>query len=81
MGGEAFGPRHAHDAGPRAPQPGARQVHAALPPLSVRDFERRHSTVTMSRAGLAAVTEGLVRVALAEGFPGHAQSVLTRFEG
>jgi histidinol dehydrogenase len=50
-------------------------------PLSVRDFERRQSTVTMSRAGLAAVTEGLVRVAMAEGFRGHAQSVLTRFEG
>jgi histidinol dehydrogenase len=50
-------------------------------PLSVRDFERRHSAVTMSRAGLAAVTEGMVRVAMAEGFRGHAQSLLTRFEG
>jgi histidinol dehydrogenase len=50
-------------------------------PLSVRDFERRHSTVRMSRAGLAAVTEGMVRVAMAEGFRGHAQSLLTRFEG
>jgi histidinol dehydrogenase len=50
-------------------------------PLSVRDFERHHSTVQMSRASLAAVTEGMVRVAMAEGFPGHAQSLLTRFEG
>jgi histidinol dehydrogenase len=50
-------------------------------PLSVRDFERRHSVVTMTRAGLARVAEGVVRVAVAEGFRGHAQSVLTRFEG
>jgi histidinol dehydrogenase len=50
-------------------------------PLSVRDFQRRHSTVRMTRAGLAAVTEGMVRVAMAEGFRGHAQSLLTRFEG
>jgi histidinol dehydrogenase len=50
-------------------------------PLSVRDFQRRHSVVTMTRAGLAAVTEDVVRVAMAEGFRGHAQSVLARFEG
>ena len=50
-------------------------------PLSVRDFQRRHSRVRLSRAGLAAVTEDVVRVAQAEGFRGHAQSVLTRFEG
>jgi histidinol dehydrogenase len=50
-------------------------------PLSVRDFQRRHSTVRLTRAGLAAVTEGMVRVAMAEGFRGHAQSLLTRFEG
>jgi histidinol dehydrogenase len=49
--------------------------------LSVRDFQRRQSVVTMSRAGLARVAEGVVRVAMAEGFRGHAQSVLTRFEG
>ena len=35
----------------------------------------------MTEAGLAGVTEDVVRVALAEGFRGHAQSVLTRFEG
>ena len=50
-------------------------------PLSVRDFQRRHSRVRLSRAGLARITEDVVRVALAEGFRGHAQSVLTRFEG
>jgi histidinol dehydrogenase len=50
-------------------------------PLSVRDFQRRQSVVTMTRKGLARVAEGVVRVAVAEGFRGHAQSVLTRFEG
>lgn len=50
-------------------------------PLSVRDFERRSSRVEMTRRGLAHVTEGMVRVAMAEGFRGHAQSLLTRFEG
>jgi histidinol dehydrogenase len=49
-------------------------------PLSVRDFQRRHSRVRLSRLGLAHVTEDVVRVAQAEGFRGHAQSVLTRFE-
>jgi len=49
--------------------------------LSVRDFQRRQSVVTMTRRGLARVAEGVVRVAAAEGFRGHAQSVLTRFEG
>jgi len=50
-------------------------------PLSVRDFQRRQSVVTLTRAGLARVAEGVVRVSMAEGFRGHAQSVLTRFEG
>lgn len=50
-------------------------------PLSVRDFQRRQSRVELTRAGLARVTEGMVRVAMAEGFRGHAQSLLTRFEG
>jgi histidinol dehydrogenase len=49
--------------------------------LSVRDFQRRQSVVTMTRDGLARVAEDVVRVAMAEGFRGHAQSVLTRFEG
>jgi histidinol dehydrogenase len=50
-------------------------------PLSVRDFQRRQSLVTMTRDGLARVSGDVVRVALAEGFVGHAQSVLARFEG
>jgi histidinol dehydrogenase len=50
-------------------------------PLSVRDFQRRQSVVTLTRKGLARVAEDVVRVAVAEGFRGHAQSVLTRFEG
>jgi histidinol dehydrogenase len=50
-------------------------------PLSVRDFQRRHSVVTLTRQGLVRVTEDVVRVAMAEGFRGHAQSVLARFEG
>ena len=49
--------------------------------LSVRDFQRRQSVVTMTRNGLARIADGVVRVAAAEGFRGHAQSVLTRFEG
>jgi hypothetical protein len=36
--------------------------------------------VRLSRAGLGRVRDGMVRVALAEGFRGHAQSVLARFE-
>jgi histidinol dehydrogenase len=50
-------------------------------PLSVRDFQRRQSVVTMTPRGLRRVADGIVRVARAEGFPGHAQSVLTRFAG
>jgi histidinol dehydrogenase len=50
-------------------------------PLSVRDFQVRRSLVRMTRGGLARVAESVVRVAMAEGFKGHAQSVLTRFEG
>ncbi len=50
-------------------------------PLSVRDFQRRQSLVSLTRSGLARVTEDVVRVSMAEGFPGHAQSVLARFEG
>ena len=49
--------------------------------LSVRDFRRRQGVVTMTREGLARIAEDVVRVAAAEGFRGHAQSVLTRFEG
>jgi len=48
--------------------------------LSVRDFQRRHSLVRTTRADLRRLSADLVRVALAEGFQGHAQSVLTRLE-
>jgi histidinol dehydrogenase len=47
-------------------------------PLSVRDFERRQSVVTMTPASLRRVACGIVEVARAEGFVGHARSVLTR---
>jgi len=50
-------------------------------PLSVRDFQRRQSQVRLTPAGLRRVAEGVARVALAEGFKAHAQSVLTRLEG
>ncbi len=49
-------------------------------PLSVRDFQRRQTLVTLTRDGLARVGDDVVRLALAEGFTGHAQSVRTRFE-
>jgi histidinol dehydrogenase len=47
-------------------------------PLSVRDFERRQSVVTMTKRGLGLVADGMTVVARAEGFLGHAQSVTTR---
>ena len=47
--------------------------------LSVRDFERRHSVVRLTRKGLARVAGDVIAVARAEGFVGHAQSVMTRF--
>jgi histidinol dehydrogenase len=50
-------------------------------PLSVRDFQRRQSVVTLTREGLRRVAGGVARVAEAEGFPGHARSVLARVEG
>ena len=50
-------------------------------PLSVRDFQRRQSQVCLTAAGLRRVAAGVARVARAEGFKAHAQSVLTRLEG
>src|SRR5262249_29502024 len=49
-------------------------------PLSVRDFERRQSEVRLSAAGLRRVAPAVARVAMAEGFTAHAQSVLSRVE-
>jgi histidinol dehydrogenase len=50
-------------------------------PLSVRDFQRRQSVVRMTPAGLRRVASGMARVAVAEGFRGHAQSLLLRVQG
>jgi len=72
VGDYGVGPNHV------LPTGGAARFASAL---SVRDFQRRQSVVTMTRRALARVAEGVVRVAAAEGFRGHAQSVLTRFEG
>jgi histidinol dehydrogenase len=47
-------------------------------PLSVRDFMRRQSRVRLTRAGLRRVAADVVRIAEAEGFVGHARSVLVR---
>jgi histidinol dehydrogenase len=50
-------------------------------PLSVRDFQRRQSVVRMTPAGLRRVASGMARVASAEGFRGHARSLLVRVDG
>src|SRR6185436_20141498 len=50
-------------------------------PLSVRDFVRRQSVVQMTPAGLRRVAGGMARVAAAEGFRGHARSLLVRLNG
>ncbi len=47
-------------------------------PLSVPDFQRRQSHVRLTAAGLRRVAPGIARVALAEGFNAHAQSVMAR---
>lgn len=47
-------------------------------PLSVRDFVRRQSQVTMSARGLRRVAGAVVSVANAEGFVAHARSVSVR---
>ncbi len=48
-------------------------------PLSVRDFERRSSRVTLTERGLRRIAKDVERVARAEGFPGHALSVAARW--
>jgi histidinol dehydrogenase len=70
VGDYGIGPNHVLPTGGSA-------RHAS--PLSVRDFQRRHSVVTMTEAALRLVADGMVNVARAEGFVGHAQSILTRF--
>ena len=70
VGDYGVGPNHVLPTGG-----GARFASA----LSVRDFERRHSVVRLTRKGLARIAGDVVAVSRAEGFVGHAQSVLTRF--
>ena len=70
VGDYGVGPNHV------LPTEGAARFASAL---SVRDFERRHSVVRLTRKGLARIAGDVVAVARAEGFVGHAQSVLTRF--
>ena len=69
VGDYGIGPNHV------LPTGGAARRSSAL---SVADFERRHSRVRMTERGLRRVAGDVVRVARAEGFPGHAQSVLAR---
>ena len=70
VGDYGIGPNHV------LPTGGSARCASAL---SVRDFQRRHSRVRMTARGLRRVADDVVAVARAEGFPGHAQSVLTRF--
>jgi histidinol dehydrogenase len=70
VGDYGVGPNHV------LPTGGAARFASAL---SVRDFERRQSLVRLTRKDLARLAPDLARVARAEGFVGHAQSVLTRF--
>ena len=72
VGDYGIGPNHV------LPTGGSARFSSAL---SVRDFQRRQSVVRMSEPGLRRVLDGMVRVARAEGFAGHAQSLLTRFAG
>jgi histidinol dehydrogenase len=49
-------------------------------PLSVRDFQRRHSRVRLGLSALRRVAPGMAAIARAEGFPGHALSLTVRLE-
>jgi histidinol dehydrogenase len=71
---EAFGD---YLAGPNHVLPTGGSARFASP-LSVRDFERRSSRVRLTRRGLRRIAPEVARLALAEGFVGHAQSVLVR---
>ncbi len=69
VGDYGIGPNHVLPTGGRA---------RAASPLSVRDFERRQSYVSLTPRGLLGVARDVVRIAQAEGFVGHARSVLVR---
>ena len=70
VGDYGIGPNHVLPTGGSA-----RQVS----PLSVRDFVRRQSVVCLDERGLGKVAADVSRVARAEGFRAHAESVETRF--
>jgi len=46
--------------------------------LSVRDFQRHHSRVRLTARGIGRLAAEVATLARAEGFPGHARSVLLR---
>jgi histidinol dehydrogenase len=69
LGDYGIGPNHV------LPTGGAARFSS---PLSVREFLRRQTQVTMTEKGLRRVAPSVVNVARAEGFVGHAQSVLVR---
>ncbi len=70
VGDYGIGPNHV------LPTGGAARRSSAL---STADFQRRHSRVRMTERGLRRVAADIALVARAEGFAGHARSVLTRF--
>jgi histidinol dehydrogenase len=72
VGDYGVGPNHV------LPTGGAARVSS---PLSVRDFLRRQSVVSLDKSGLRRIADDVVTVARAEGFRAHAESVLTRFQG
>jgi histidinol dehydrogenase len=69
-----------YGAGPNHVLPTGGSARASSP-LSVRDFQRRQSVVSLTAQGLRRLAGDVVRVARAEGFEAHAQSVLTRLQG
>jgi histidinol dehydrogenase len=71
VGDYGIGPNHV------LPTGGAARFRS---PLGVADFQRRQSAVRLTRAGFHAVGQGMAHLALAEGFRGHAQSLLTRLQ-
>jgi histidinol dehydrogenase len=72
LGDYGIGPNHV------LPTGGAARFSS---PLSVREFVRRQTQVTVTEAGLRRVAPSVVSVARAEGFTGHAESVLVRVSG
>jgi histidinol dehydrogenase len=69
LGDYGIGPNHV------LPTGGAARFSS---PLSVREFVRRQTQVTVTERGLRRVAQSVISVARAEGFPGHAQSVVLR---